>query len=510
MGKQKTTKEWVEQAKTVHGNKYDYSKAIYTSWKEKICVICPEHGEWWVEPASHLRGYGCPRCSSSSVGLSLKERRENFINKSKQVYNDIYDYSKVEYQGKRSKVCIICPEHGEFWQTPERHLKGNGCPKCGLENGYFKKRLKNTQKFIEDVYKIYNGKYDYSKVEYINNHTNICIVCPEHGEFWQTPIYHLLGYGCPKCKTNFKNDKLLKLINKFPNYDFSKAKYEDCNTKIKVICHEKDVFGNEHGEFEITPNSLYKGIRCPKCNPNCLKTVDKFIFDAIKVHGNKYDYSKVEYIDAHTKVCIICSEHGEFWQTPGNHLNGQGCSKCGHDSKKNRNQRFENFLKKAKKVHGSKYEYSKVEYINNNIPICIICPEHGEFWQVPSYHTSGNGCPKCKMSHLENDVRNYLENHNIIYDYEKKFPEWLGRQSLDFYLPDYNIAIECQGEQHFRSIKHFGGKTKFYKTLERDAKKKQLCEQHNVKLLYYTNIEFKEYGFCDVVDLFKEVEKEDY
>ena len=125
MGKQKTTKEWVEQAKAVHGNKYDYSKAIYTSWKDKICVICPEHGEWWVEPASHLRGYGCPRCSGNSVGLSIKEREKKFIEKAFLIYNGKYDYSKVEYNGKRNKICIICPEHGEFWQTPERHLKGN-------------------------------------------------------------------------------------------------------------------------------------------------------------------------------------------------------------------------------------------------------------------------------------------------------------------------------------------------------------------------------------------------
>ena len=509
MGKQKTTIEWIEQAKKVHGNKYDYSKTIYKSWKEKVCVICPEHGEWWVEPASHLQGYGCPRCSNSSVGLSLKEREKKFIEKALLFYGSKYDYSKVNYNGKRNKVCIICPEHGEFWQTPERHLKGNGCPKCSLKNKKNKINTKNVKLFLENAKGIYNDEYDYSKINYINNHTDICIICPEHGEFWQTPSYHLQGYGCPKCKTNFRNKKTIKLIDSFPKYDFSKSKYIDCDTKITVICHEKDIFGNEHGEFKISPSLLYKGIGCPKCNPNSLKSVEKFVLDAKQIHGDKYDYSKVKYINAHTKVCIICPVHGEFWQKPNNHLSKQGCPKCGCDSSKHIEKRINLFLENAKKVHGDKYDYSKVKYINNRTKVCIICPEHGEFWQVPSYHTSGNGCPKCKMSHLETDVRVYLEKNNITYEYEKKFPEWLGRQSLDFYLPDYNIAIECQGEQHFRPIKYFGGKTKFNNTLKRDEKKKYLCEQHDIRLIYYTNIEFKDYGSCNVVDLFKEIKKEE-
>ena len=134
----------------------------------------------------------------------------------------------------------------------------------------------------------------------------------------------------------------------------------------------------------------------------------------------------------------------------------------------------EEFIKRANEKHGDKYNYSKVDYVNNQAKVCIICPEHGEFWQTPNSHLNGVGCPKCNLSHLERSVMNYLDNIGITYDYQKRF-KWLGRQSLDFYLPDYNVGIECQGEQHFFPIEYFGGDKEFKKVLERDKRKKALC-----------------------------------
>ena len=120
---------------------------------------------------------------------------------------------------------------------------------------------------------------------------------------------------------------------------------------------------------------------------------EKFIEKANNKHGDKYDYSKVEYKNAHTKVCIICKEHGEFWQTPSNHLAGHGCQKCKTDKVINHNKlSTEIFIEKCKKLHGDKYDYSKVNYINNYTKVCIICPKHGEFWQIPSDHLRGCGC----------------------------------------------------------------------------------------------------------------------
>ena len=121
------------------------------------------------------------------------------------------------------------------------------------------------------------------------------------------------------------------------------------------------------------------------------KTKEEFIKGARKKHGDKYDYSKVDYVNKRTKVCIICHEHGEFWQTPSSHLQGKGCPICGGTSTLTK----EELIKKARKVHDNKYNYTKVEYVNNKTKVCIICPEHGEFWQTPYDHFYGCGCPKC-------------------------------------------------------------------------------------------------------------------
>ena len=225
------------------------------------------------------------------------------------------------------------------------------------------------------------------------------------------------------------------------------------------------------------------------------KTREEFIKEATEKHKGKYDYSKVEYVNNRTKVCIICHkpEHGEFNQTPNCHLQGQGCPKCGVEKKReSQTSTKEKFIKKACKVHGDKYDYSKFKYINANTKVCIICHKHGEFWQRPADHLNGIGCSKCNLSHLERSMMNYLDDVGITYDYQKCF-KWLGRQSLDFYLPDYNVGIECQGEQHFFPV-DFAGKgvdwacKEFNKLVFRDKKKKKLCEEKGVKLLYFGNV----------------------
>ena len=218
---------------------------------------------------------------------------------------------------------------------------------------------------------------------------------------------------------------------------------------------------------------------------------ESFIEKAREVHGDKYDYSKVEYKNAKTKVCIICPKHGEFWQTPLNHLNSNGCSKCGRvEYARKHNKGVDNFITDSRKIHGDKYDYSKVKYKNAFTSISIICPIHGEFWQRPMEHLNGCGCPKCKESHLEREIREILEKNKIKYIYQcsSKDLKWLGRQSLDFYLPEYNLAIECQGSQHFFEQK--GDLYNHKKTVERDIKKYIKCIGNNVKLMYYSNIEF--------------------
>ncbi len=125
MSKKITTEEFIERAKSVHGEKYDYSKTEYIDSKTKVCIICPIHGEFWQIPFGHLNGANCPICNSKK-----KQTQEEIISRFKHIHEDRYDYSKVKYKNILTDVCIICPKHGEFWQTPHSHLKGSGCPKC--------------------------------------------------------------------------------------------------------------------------------------------------------------------------------------------------------------------------------------------------------------------------------------------------------------------------------------------------------------------------------------------
>ena len=343
----------------------------------------------------------------------LYSKRNKFINSANNVHNGYYDYSKVEYKNAHTKVCIICPEHGEFWQTPNHHIMGSGCPKCCG-------RKYTLEDFLTESRKVHGDKYDYSKVVFVNKTTKVCIICPEHGEFWQTPTKHINGQqGCPKC-----------------NYG-GKSKHE------------------------------------------------KFIEKAKMIHGDKYDYSKVKYINCNTRVCIICPEHGEFWQTPTKHLIGRGCKLCGESK---RHISLCDFIDRSNKIHNYKYDYSlakETKYVNEKV--CIICPEHGEFWQTINSHLNGHGCPLCNESKLEKNVESFLKSININFEREKCF-NWLildSYQRLDFYLRDYNIAIECQGVQHFKPIEYWGGNSGLKKQKWYDENKKKLCERHNIKIIYY-------------------------
>lgn len=350
----------------------------------------------------------------------------------------------------------------------------------------------NTKEFIERAIKAHGNKYDYSKSEYVNSDTKVCIICPKHGEFWQRPYKHLDGQGCPKCSKKHKYTteewvEEAKKIHPHKNYDFSNVNYVNNRKKVRIICPE-------HGEFNIRPNDFLNGQGCKLCGieKNRLEKTSntkEFIKKAKKIHGDKYDYLKVEYKNNSTKVCIICPEHGEFWQIPNAHLNGNGCKFCAIEKRsEQRRLKLTDFIKKSSAIHNAKYDYSKVNYKNNETKVCIICPEHGEFWQTPHAHLNGQGCPKCCRSTMEERVSIILEDNSIRYKPQKTFP-WLKNKNklrLDFYLPDYNIAIECQGRQHFEVVESFGGLEALKYTQNNDTIKKKLCEENNVRIYYIT------------------------
>lgn len=270
-----TKKEkFIERAIKKHGNKYDYSKVEYLNSQTKICIICPEHGEFWQVPAGHVRGYGCPLCSNQNKNNDKRASVNDFVRKAIKKHGKKYDYSKTEYINARTKVCIICPKHGEFWQLPFSHLNGRGCPICSGKN-------MSNNLFIEKAKETHGEKYDYSKVEFKDSKTKVCIICPEHGEFWQSPAKHLYGQGCPVCGLKERGEQ----------------------SRISYLT---------------------------------------FLKRALLIHGDKYEYPNIEKLQTlHSKICVICKKHGPFMQIAYDHLNGHGCPVCGRLESKSEKEIYE-------------------------------------------------------------------------------------------------------------------------------------------------------------------------
>ena len=215
-----------------------------------------------------------------------------------------------------------------------------------------------------------------------------------------------------------------------------------------------------------------------------ISNINNFIDRSIKVHGLKYNYSKSNYVDYRTPLLIICPIHGEFYQSPNKHISKQrGCPMCGNIKKStSKTKTTKQFIEESIKVHGLKYNYSKTEYTHSQKILTIICPIHGKFQQIANDHLRGHGCPICNQSKLEKMVEDKLDELNV--EYIKQYKINNSRQRFDFYLPKHNIAIECQGKQHFEPIEHFGGEKEFEKILDRDKKKYTFCEKNNIKLYY--------------------------
>lgn len=204
-----TTEKYILREREVHGDKYDLSNAVYVDANTKMCFICPKHGEFWMMPYSHLSGQGCPKCAGR--GLTTEDIIERF--KEENPRGDYYIYTEVDFKNMDTPVCIICPKHGKFWQKPSKHLKGHGCPECGLES----KNKSNTYTFeeiVEKANRIHNKKYKYLKTDTNGIKSDLYIICPIHGLFIQKAEYHLNGHGCSRCGNNMSvaEDEIIKFI----------------------------------------------------------------------------------------------------------------------------------------------------------------------------------------------------------------------------------------------------------------------------------------------------------
>jgi hypothetical protein len=358
-----------------------------------------------------------------------KRTTDDFIRKAKEVHGDKYDYSEVDYKGYFTPVKIICPIHGAFMQNSE-HLRGAGCNKCGYIRATEKQR-RSGDDFINKMKEIYGDKYDFSNAKYTNALTKVSVTCPKHGDFNRIADDLLRGRGCPKCS------------------------------------QENVGMGNR-------------------------LTQDEFISRSNLLHDNKFDYSKVDYDGIKTPVKIICPLHGEYLQTPSAHLKGYGCKKCGVESTaQSKVGNTEDFIKSAKIVHGDKYDYSQVNYKNSRTPVKIRCLIHGEFTHSPNTHLSGKGCPTCQESTGEKLVATILKKHEVNFIKQHKFVDCTNKKEgiscrklpFDFYIPELNVCIEYDGEQHFIPKEFFGGEEGFSRRQQLDKIKDQYCMDNGIKLI---------------------------
>ena len=350
MAKKLTTAEWIEKAKAVHGDRYDYSAVSYESAKKPVLVKCREHGIWDCQPSNHVRlGRGCPDC-----GGSKKKTIEKFVLNANEVHGNKYDYSKSEYVNSHSNLTIICPVHGEFAQSPTAHLSGQGCHYCGNEQRLERNREKSLDEVKRKIIVASEGVVSLVENSFISINNEAEFSCSKHGKFernvnsalysgrpclpcWYESDEYKLSVNSPVYTQETAERKLAKILKPwitFQPFVYLGAK----NTEITLNCAK-------HGQWITTFDDLVRRYgRCPECTrieairkrtesirtaneanlKNRFKSYLKKFEDA---HGDKYDYSRANLIRGKSAISIICPIHGMFSQTPDMHIRS-GCRRC--------------------------------------------------------------------------------------------------------------------------------------------------------------------------------------
>lgn len=256
-----STEIFVNRAKLIHGNKYDYSKAKYKTAKEKLEIICEIHGSFLQTPDKHINGaHGCKKCGFIETQRKQSEKaKQEFASKANSIHNNKFDYSKVKYINTKIKIEIICPEHGTFWQDPDSHVKGVSCPECSEIIRRQKRRRTNGQ-IISECKKVWGDMYEYKIENYQNNHiSKIQIFCKKHGWFTKTFVDHVNSRsGCNKCSNNgFSKmaidwlESIAKIENINIQHGLNIGEYIIPGTRLKVdgYCKETNTIYEFHGDY---------------------------------------------------------------------------------------------------------------------------------------------------------------------------------------------------------------------------------------------------------------------
>ena len=349
------------KAKLRHGERYDYSRVEYRGQQHKVTIGCPEHGDFVQNAASHTnQGNGCPKCADKGVGDKKRLSVEVFIEKSREIHGERYDYSRVQYQTAKTRVTIGCRSCGSwFTQSPDKHTNaGRGCPDCGARHASTQRRM-STEQFIQKAKKIHGGKADYAKSEYLTRADDVQVFCNAcKVQFRTNAGNHLNGqFGCPSCRYLRSGDSQRKSLS-------------------------------------------------------------EWLEDAKSVHENNYDYSEVDYLGNKKKVTITCRKCGlRFMQEAKSHILGQGCPVCRYESvAEKKTIPVETILERCKEIHDNRWTYNwgPGDYKNTRNPMPITCEDHGVFYQTMTKHLAGQGCPSCATVGFDPSKPGYYYVHEIL------------------------------------------------------------------------------------------------
>ncbi len=369
--------------------------------------------------------------------MDLESRKKEFIKNGIRIHGPVYDYSQVDYKDSKTHVLIICLKcDNRFEISPNTHISQK--QKCACYSTA-KNKKKTEKEVIENAIKKHGSElYDYSEVVYKNNKEKITIKCNTcKNKFYQTPDAHInKGHRCPICyggiAHTFEVFQARGLLYHKKLYSYPDKNYINNHTKIGIFC-------TSCGEiFQQTPSAHIDQLQgCPDCHGNHQKTTEEFIKDAIKIHGNKYDYSSVDYKGRSCNIIIICKKcNVKFSQLAGNHLQGKGCDTCGRERtnkyiEDNMTSNTEEFTDKANIVHKYRYNYDKVIYKTSNRKVIITCKTHGDFEQIPVSHLRGRGCFICaKVSYSQKAIK-WLKEMEIEHNTEIQHAENGGEQKID-------------------------------------------------------------------------------
>lgn len=351
--------------------------------------------------------------------MSKKMTTEEFLIRAEEIHGDLYDYSYVEYLNTGTPVRIICPKHGEFMCSPRNHLrpeKPRGCPKCGRDR-QIKFATKPFDEFVSVAKKIHYGRYQYIPETYARAKSNMTMICAEHGEFRQTPDSHLRGAGCPTCAGETRAKKYRD------SHASAVAQLVASQSDGKVMLDATSYRGQnagalfnckQHGNFERRVILALKTTHpCPECLQIALDTfpqeAESLKAKVLSALGENYTVEPFEFDGRGTKMTLQCGdpEHPPFARIISSTFRLRGCPVCGNQSalrhrqealarlaKATRNDRFDVWRAEALEIHGTKFDYSEVEYRRAREKVKIGCPVHGSFWQTPADHLAG-GCRKC-------------------------------------------------------------------------------------------------------------------